>query len=60
MSAVRAGYLDNLSAGATALEATLVAIMGPGWTNETLKLIKELVDELESGVKPIPKANFKV
>lgn len=60
LSALRAGYLDNLSAGAVALEVTLTAIKGIGWTNETLKAIKELVDELESGVKPIPKANFSV
>ncbi len=31
-----------------ALEATLTAIKGSGWTNETLKAIKEYVDELES------------
>jgi hypothetical protein len=31
-----------------ALEATLTAIKGSGWSNETLKAIKEYVDELES------------
>ncbi len=31
-----------------ALEATLSAIKGSGWTNETLKAIKEYVDDLES------------
>ena len=31
-----------------ALEATLTAIKGTGWSNETLKAIKEYVDELES------------
>ena len=36
LTAARAGYLDNLSAGAVALEATLTAIKGAGWTNETL------------------------
>jgi len=30
-----------------ALEATLTAIKGVGWTNETLKYIKELVDALQ-------------
>lgn len=45
---------------ALALEATLTAIKGAGWTNETLKLIKELVDELESGEKPKPKAHFRI
>lgn len=44
--------------GLSALEATLTAIKGAGWTNETLKMIKDLVDELESGDKPSPKAVF--
>lgn len=43
-----------------ALEATLTAIKGAGWTNETLKLVKELVDELESGEKPPRKASFRM
>ena len=43
-----------------ALEATLTDIKGSGWTNETLKYIKELVDELESGAKPPSKANFSL
>lgn len=118
LTAARAGYLDNLSAGAVALEATLTAIglvvvaidarlpadpadqslleahvtaevddlitrvkglnaiydsvalrglettltaiKGVGWTNETLKLLKELVDELESGEKPPRKASFRM
>ena len=33
-------------------------IKGIGWDGETLKLIKELVDELETGEKPYPKAKF--
>lgn len=33
-------------------------IKGAGWSNETLRLIKELVDELETGEKPYPKAKF--
>lgn len=45
---------------ALALEATLTAIKGAGWTDETLKDIKELVDELESGEKPLSKARFKI
>jgi len=48
------------SVATRALEATLTAIKGVGWTNETLKLIKELVDELETGEKPRPRARFKV
>jgi len=43
-----------------ALETTLTAIKGAGWTNETLKLIKELIDELESGEKPPRKASFRM
>ena len=43
-----------------AIEAALATIKGVGWTNETLKLIKELVDELETGEKPKPKAHFRV
>lgn len=42
------------------LETTLTSIKGAGWTNETLKLIKELVDELESGEKPPPRASFRM
>ncbi len=52
---ITCGYL-----GISALEATLTAIKGAGWTNETLKLIKELVDELESGEKPPRKASFRM
>lgn len=43
-----------------ALEATLTAMKGAGWTNETLKYIKELVDELETGEKPPPRAHFNL
>jgi len=46
LTATRAGYLDNLSGGAVALEATLDAIKGTGWTNETLKAIKDAIDAL--------------
>jgi len=48
LTATRAGYLDNLSAGAVGLEATLTAMKGAGWTNETLAAIKVLVDDLET------------
>jgi len=41
LGATRCGYLDNLSAGAAALEATLTAIKGDGWTDETLKALKD-------------------
>lgn len=43
LTATRAGYLDNLSGGATALEATLTAIKGAGWTTQTLKQISEAI-----------------
>jgi len=48
LSATRAGYLDNLSAGAVALEATLTAIKGAGWTTETLKAIKDAIDTAQA------------
>jgi hypothetical protein len=57
LTAARAGYLDNLSAGAVALEATLTAIKGAGWTTETLKAIKEYVDDIGAagaGLSAIP------
>lgn len=47
-------------AGQDVIEATLAAIKGAGWTNESLKLIKELVDELETGEKPPAKAKFQI
>ena len=59
LTAARAGYLDNLSAGAVALEATLTAIKGAEWTDETLKALKEALDELISGAAPPGKADFK-
>ncbi len=43
-----------------ALETTLTNIKGAGWTNETLKLIKELVDKLVSGEEPPRKASFRM
>ena len=43
LTATRAGYLDNLSAGAVALEATLTAIKGGSWSTETLKAIYDQV-----------------
>lgn len=46
LSSTRAGYLDNLSAGAVALEATLTAIKGIGWTAETLKATYDLLDSI--------------
>jgi len=45
-TATRAGYLDNLSVGAVALEATLTAIKGSGWSDETLKAIKAAIDAI--------------
>lgn len=45
-TAARATYLDNLSAGAAALEATLTAIKGTTWSDETLKAIKDAVDAI--------------
>ena len=52
LSAARAGYLDNLSVGAVALEATLTAIKGSGWTDETLKAIKDVIDTIGGEVGP--------
>lgn len=46
LTALRAGYLDNLSAGAVALEATLTAIKGGGWSTETLVALKAVVDAI--------------
>lgn len=48
LTAVRAGYLDNLSGGGVALEATLTAMRGAGWTTETLKAIYDRLDTLGS------------
>jgi hypothetical protein len=48
LTAARAGYLDNLSAGAAALEATLTAIKGAGWSTETLKVIKDAITALNN------------
>jgi hypothetical protein len=48
LTAVRAGYLDNLSAGAVALEASLTAIKGLGWSTETLKVIKDAIAALNN------------
>jgi hypothetical protein len=48
LSALRAGYLDNLSAGAAALEATLTAMKGAGWSTETLKAIKDAITALNN------------
>ena len=43
------------------LRATLTAIKGAGWTAaDTLKAIKDYVDELESGAKPTEKASIKL
>ena len=46
LTAARAGYLDNLSGGAVALEATLTAIKGAGWTDETLVKIVTLLEAI--------------
>jgi hypothetical protein len=48
LSAARAGYLDNLSAGAVALEGTLTAMKGAGWSTETLKAIKDAITALNN------------
>lgn len=53
LSAARAGYLDNLSAGAAALEATLTAIKGAGWSNETLAAMKTVLDTAAADVANI-------
>jgi hypothetical protein len=46
LTATRAGYLDNLSAGAVALEATLTAMKGGGWSTETLVTIEAAINAL--------------
>lgn len=46
LSAARAGYLDSLSGGAVALEATLTAMKGSGWSAETLKAIYDKADAI--------------
>jgi len=48
LTAARAGYLDNLSAGAAALETTLTAIKGSSWSTETLKVIKDAITALNN------------
>lgn len=45
----RAGYIDNLSAGAAALEGTLTAIKGDSWATQTLKAIGDYVDLIDDG-----------
>lgn len=40
--------MDNLSGGAVALEATLTAIKGAGWSTETLKVIKDAITALNN------------
>jgi len=50
LTALRAGYLDNLSAGAVALEATLTAIKGAGWSTETLAAMKVVLDAAAADV----------
>lgn len=45
----------------TELREALTAIKGAGWTAaDTLKAIREYVDELESGAKPTEKASIKL
>lgn len=49
-TAARAGYLDKLNvAGALALEATLTAIKGAGWTDETLAAIMAGIESIDPG-----------
>lgn len=49
-TAARAGYLDKLNiAGALALEATLTAIKGAGWSDETLAAIMAGIEGIDPG-----------
>jgi len=48
LTSTRIGYLDNLSGGAVALEATLTAMKGAGWSTETLKVIKDAITALNN------------
>jgi len=57
LTEARAGYLDNLSAGAVAVEATLIAMKGAGWSDETLKAIKDAVDSISAADATIAKQN---
>ncbi|MHB0929317.1 MAG: hypothetical protein ACYC3W_10550 [Candidatus Nanopelagicales bacterium] len=41
-----------------ALEATLIAIKGAGWTTETLKAIKDAIDALEPGGSSTPESPY--
>lgn len=52
------GLIDMIEEDTNDIQATLTAIKGTGWTDETLKAIKEYVDELESGEKPPRKKSF--
>jgi hypothetical protein len=54
LTATRAGYLDNLSAGAVALEATLTAMKGVGWVNENLTTINTIVNAIELVTDNLP------
>jgi len=61
LDSTKIGYLANLSAGAVALEATLTAIKGGGWSDETLKAIKDAVDAIATDGVPTSsdwKGNF--
>ena len=48
LTLLRAGYLDNLSAGAVALEATLTAMKGAGWdaATDTLEAIRNAITSI--------------
>ena len=58
LTALRAGYLDNLSAGAVGLEATLTAIKGVGWSTETLSAIKNALPGAVSIKRNVAINNF--
>jgi len=49
---------EALGGGIQAIIEHLIDIKGTGWTDETLKAIKEYVDELETGDKPPKKKSF--
>lgn len=63
LTPTRAGYLDNLSGGAVALEATLTAIKGVGWGTETLVAIMAAIGTI-AGVntyqEEIPDTDFNL
>jgi len=61
LTAARLGYIDNLSGGAAALEASITAIKGGGWSDETLVSIQTAIDSIagvNTYMEQIPDSDF--